>query len=192
MKNKKITGCLIGGGALLAAGIILLAGLLLVGVNEYKNLPRQVTGFDFGRYELDGYAYSGEQRAVVEEWGQPQSFYILFYQRENAEGRVETVRYEEWAFPARGKQVVFENGLELSRAEIPKAAVYSTRYSPEQFFAFMNREQLAALTGLEDWFILPVEKELMQDADLYYAGGLTFGLQHGEVIYVEAVHYEEQ
>ena len=177
---------------MLVAGLVLLVGLLVLGVNEYKNLPRMVTGFDFGKYVLDGYAYSDQQQVLMDEWGPPQSFYILFYQREDIQGNVVTIRYEEWAFPARGKQVAYENGTELSRTEIPKAVVYSTRFSPEQFFAFMNREQLADLTGLEDWFILPVEKELMQDADLYYAGGLTFGLQHGELIYVEAVHYEEQ
>lgn len=177
---------------MLLGALVMLVGLLVLGVNEYKNLPRMVTGFDFGKYVLDGYAYSSQQQALVDEWGPPQSFYILFYQREDVQGKVVTIRYEEWAFPARGKKVAYENGAELGRTEIPKAVVYSTRYSPEQFFAFMNREQLASLTGLEDWFILPVEEELVQDADLYYAGGLTFGLQDEDLVYIEAVAYEEE
>jgi len=191
MSKRKI-GCWVGAVMLLVVGMCLVVGMLWIGIIEFKNAPRMVTGFDFGSYVLDGYDYSIQQQKVVDEWGQPQSFYILFYQREDVQGGVETVRYEEWTYPARGKQVIFENGAELRQEEVTKEAVFSTRYSPEQFFAFMNREQLASLTGLEDWFILPVEDELVQDADLYYAGGLTFGLQDGELVYVEAVYYEEE
>lgn len=191
MSKRKI-GCWVGAVMLLVVGVCLVVGMLWIGIIEFKNTPRMVTGFDFGSYVLDGYEYSIQQQKVVDEWGQPQSFYILFYQREDIQGGVETVRYEEWTYPARGKQVIFENGVELRQDEVTKEAVFSTRYTPEQFFAFMNREQLASLTGLEDWFILPVEDELVQDADLYYAGGLTFGLQDGELVYVEAVYYEEE
>ncbi len=171
---------------------ICLTGLLLLGINEFENLPRMVTGFDFGSSVPDGYAYSVQQQDLVDEWGLPQSFYILFYQREGLQGSVETIRYEEWAYPAQGSQVVFENGVELSRAEIPKTEILPTHYSPDQFFAFMDRKQLASLAGLEEWFILPVEKELVPDADLYYASGLTFGLQAGDLVYVEAIGFEEQ
>jgi len=188
-KTRKI-GCIVWS-LVLVSGVCLMAGMLVQGVSEFKNLPRQVSGFSFGVSAPDRYVYSSQQQAVVSEWGPPQSFYILFYQREGLQGQIETVRYEEWSFPARGKRVVFENGDELSRGEIPKAAIFSTQYSPEQFLVFMNREQLAALTGLADWLILPVEKELVQDADLYYAEGLTFGLQHGELVYIEAMGFEE-
>ena len=191
MSKRKI-GCWVGAVMLLVVGMCLVVGMLWIGIIEFKNTPRMVTGFDFGSYVLDGYDYSIQQQKVVDEWGQPQSFYILFYQREDVQGGVETVRYEEWTYPARGKQVIFENGAELRQEEVTKEAAFSTRDSPEQFFAFMNREQIASLTGLEDCFILPVADEVVQDADLYYAGGLTFGLQDGELVYVEAVYYEEE
>ncbi|MEJ2759348.1 MAG: hypothetical protein P8046_12780, partial [Anaerolineales bacterium] len=84
------------------------------------------------------------------------------------------------------------NGVHLSDAPIDLTPVTGTSYSPDAFTAFIDREQVATAVDLEEWFILPVEKELMQDADLYYATGLMFGLQNGELIYVETVPFEDE
>lgn len=192
MQKKRGWSCVLGIVLLGTLGICLIIGFFVVGINEYKTLPRLVSGFDFGTYNLDGHTYSAEQQSTASAWGEPQSFYILFYQREDGAGKVETVRYEEWTYSQQGVQIVYENGEEISRTEISPAVMVNTQYSPQQFLAFMNREQLAALTGLDEWFILPVEKELMQDAELYYTSGLMFGLQNGELIYVEAVPFEDQ
>jgi len=192
LKNQRKTGCLVAAVVIVVVGICIIASMLGVGVSSFKNQPRAVTGFDFGRYVLDGYAYSSEQQALVDTWGEPHSFTILFYQREDPQGRIETIRHEEWSYPLQSTSVTFENGEEIFRDSTPGAAeIYPTRYNPGQFLAFMSREQLAALTGLADWFILPVEEELVADAELYYAGGLTFGLQDGDLVYVEAVYYED-
>lgn len=192
MQKKRGRSCILGIVLLGIIGICLIVSFVFIGINEYKITPRLVSGFDFGTYNLDGYTYSNQQQAVVESWGPPPGFYILFYQREDASGKAETVRYEEWTYPQQGAQVIYENGVEISRGETDPAAMIEALYSPEQFFAFMNREQLAALTGLDEWFILPVEKELMQNAEIYYASGLMFGLQNGELIYVEAVPFEDE
>jgi len=192
MKTKKWAGTCLGGAVvfLLISGCILI-GLGLVGVKEFKDIPRLVSGFSFDQAAPQPVEYSPAQADLIQEYGYPEGFYILFFQREGIDGNVEEVRYEQWNYYSLGVMVVFDNGEQLERGEIPLETVSSTPYQPELFSAFISREQVAASAGLDEWFILPVEKELVPDADLYYAEGLTFGLQDGELVYIETMVVEE-
>ncbi len=192
MKTKKRAGYCLGGAAVFLLIIFCaLIGLGLVGVKEFKDIPRLVSGFSFEQSVPKAAAYSSSQTSTIQEYGSPEGFYILFFQREGVQGDVEEIRYEQWYYYSRKVSVVFENGEQLEWSEIPIETVSPTPYQPKSFSAFITREQVAASAGLDDWLILPVEKELVPDADLYYAEGLTFGMQNGKLVYIETMVVKE-
>jgi len=192
MKTKKRAGYCLGGAFvfLLIVGCILI-GLGFIGVKEFKDIPRLVSGFSFDQTAPQAVEYSSAQNDLIQEYGYPEGFFILFFQREGIDGNVEEVRYEQWDYYSWGVTVIFENGEQLERSKIPLELILPTPYKPESFSAFITREQVAASAGLDEWLILPVEKELVPDADLYYAEGLTFGLQDGALVYIETMVVEE-
>jgi hypothetical protein len=63
-------------------------------------------------------------------------------------------------------------------------------YRPEQFVAYMSLEELIAAAGLETYLVVPLEKELVEGGEVYYADELTFGLKNDELLYVEALALE--
>ncbi|MBN2045345.1 MAG: hypothetical protein JW757_10025 [Anaerolineales bacterium] len=191
MKKKRTKGCLVSIIALGVLAICLIAGLIWVGIQEYQDMPRLVSGIDFGSYSPDAYTYSQEQQTVIAEHGNPQSFTILFYHQQDPDGKKVYVRYEVWDYPTLGKSLIFENGYPVAENSIEPYAAIPTNYQPASFTAFMRREALATAADIDEWFILPVEEELLYDADLYYADGLTFGLQADELVYIEALGFED-
>lgn len=192
MKTKKRAGYCLGGAAVfLLILFCAILGLGLVGVKEFKDIPRLVSGFSFDQVAPQQVEYSPAQDDLIQEYGYPEGFYILFFQREGIDGNVEEVRYEEWIYYSQKVSVVFENGEQLVLSEIPLETVLHTPYQPGSFSAFITREQVAASARLDEWLILPVEKELVPDADLYYAEGLTFGLQNGHLVYIETMVVKE-
>ncbi len=192
MKTKKRAGGCLGLAAVfLLISCCALIGLGLLGVKEFKDIPRLVSDFKFDEPAPREVEYSSAQDSIIQEYGYPEGFYILFFQREGIDGNVEEVRYEQWDYYSWGVTVIFENGEQLERSNIPLELISPTPYQPGSFSAFVTREQVAASAGLDEWFILPVEKELVPDADLYYAEGLTFGLQDGELVYIETMVVEE-
>ncbi len=192
MKPKKRVGYCLGGAAVFLLIIFCtLIGLGLVGVKEFKDIPRLVSDFNFDELAPRAVEYSPDQVDIFQEFGNPEGFYLLFFQREGVHGDVEEIRYEEWNYYGRGVSIVFENGELLERFDVTVETVSSTSYEPGSFSAFITREQVAASAGLDEWLILPVEKELVPDADLYYAEGLTFGMQNGKLVYIETMVVKE-
>ena len=192
MKTKKRAGYCLGGAAVfLLILCCILIGLGLLGVKEFKDIPRLVSGFSFDQTAPPPVDYSSAQADLNQEYGYPEGFYILFFQREGIDGDVEEVRYEHWFYYSQEVSVIFENGEQLERSIIPLELISPTPYQPGSFSAFVTREQVAASAGLDEWLILPVEEELVPDADLYYAEGLTFGLQNGRLVYIETMVVKE-
>ena len=192
MKTKKWTGCCLGGAAVfLLISCFILIAFGLVGIKEFKDIPRLVSDFSFDQPAPREVKYSDAQDSIIQEYGNPEGFYILFFQRDGIQGDVEEVRYEQWDYYSQGLSVIFENGEQLDQSEIPIEVVSPTPYQPESFRAFITREQVAASAELDEWLILPVEDELVPDADLYYAEGLIFGLQDGALVYIETMVVKE-
>ena len=187
MKKKRGWSCLLISGIVLVAlaCIVLLGGWL--GMEEFKNTPRLISDFYFNYAHPSPYTYSSMQQDYVNSYGEPESFYILFYQREGVTGTIETVRYEEWSYYGEGFSVIFENGEYTQADEIPVEQVLPSPYQPSMFTAFLSRELISKAADLDEWLIVPVEAELMMNADLYYAQNLTFGLQNDELVYIEAL-----
>lgn len=161
-------------------------------VHEYFNNPRLVSGFSFARQPDTGYQLSDSQQNYIDENGNPASFSILFYQHRDTNGALQDNRYETWHYLDSGIQVTFLNGM-LSEADSSplEGGEKALTYKPEMFTAYMSPAQVAQSADIDEWLIIPVEDALVQNAEVYFADGLTFGFQNGELIFVEAFTAEE-
>lgn len=138
---------------------------------------------------LEPYSLTDIQEQTLRQRGQPDGFTILFYEDNDVDGNMTVMRQETWSYYSQNIDVIFLNGelvLEDSM-EYENAAVAPLSYHPEQFTAFMSLEEVIAAAGLDEYLVVPVEDEIVDDAEVYYAAELTFGLQDGELIYVEAL-----
>lgn len=171
------------------ATIAILSG---AGVFEYINTPRLVSGFSFATQPDAGYQLSEIQQGYIDENGYPASFSILFYQQEDINGGIQDIRYETWYYLDNDIQVTFFNGMVSQTEASPlEGGTTAWEYRPEMFDAYMSRAQVAQSAHIQEWLIVPVEKALVQDAEVYYADGLTFGFQNDELVFVEVFTGEQ-
>lgn len=167
--------------------ILLIGGVLLSSACLLQNLTR---GFGTNVAQAEPYQLSGEQSALVREIGYPESFILLFYEEEALDGSLEIVRLETWTYYTEGESYTFVNGdLDRSDSVNPGelGSLAPLPYVPEQFSANMSRDDVLAAAGVEDFIEVPLEKEYLEDGDLYYADALAFGLVDGELRYLEAL-----
>ena len=137
----------------------------------------------------DSYALSENQTSIVARLGYPDSFAIFFFDEELEEG-FETFRVESWSYHEAGREYVFVNGETISEniTETEEFDFLPTPYKPEQFVEHMGFEELAAATQQEEFLVVPIEKELVEGGEVYYAEELSFGMKNGELLYVEVLH----
>lgn len=182
-------GC--GVGALIIS--IVTAVLLIGGWREYKQMPKIVEG---ARPEAAGrgrYTMTPDQMGVFEDMGSPQAFALLFYEEELFDGSYGDVRFETWDYYDAGVSYTFING-ELA-GEDPLdveivGEIYPIPYQPDQFSAYMSLDEVLASAGLDRYLVVPLEKELVDGGEVYYAQELTFGLKNDELLYIEALALE--
>lgn len=189
-RRRAIIGA--GCGAAVVAAMALVGGLLWVGYQDYRTSPKivediQITATPAGRLPL-----SGEQQQVRSERGAPQAFMILFYDEELEDGSTGAVRLETWTYYTDSLEYTFINGELVGEdaIEVDIGDLAGIPYTPEQFQAYMDLEGVLASAGLEAYLVVPLERELVQDGEVYYADRLTFGLKKGELRYVEALALE--
>jgi hypothetical protein len=166
-------------------GFVGMVFLGQIGYDEFLKSPRLVSVFAHQR-QTTTYQLSPDQQGYVDENGYPHSFSILFYQEQGVGGSVEEIRHETWYYFKPDIKVTFVNG-QFSAVEASELQGGSLRwyYRPEMFTAYMTPEQVAEATNLREWLIVPVEQNLVNNAEVYYADGLTFGMKHGKLIYIE-------
>jgi len=163
-------------------GVIVLGK---VGYEEFLRSPRLTSVFAH-QEQTTTYQLSPDQQGYVDENGYPASFSILFYQEQDADGQVEEVRYETWYYFNPNLKVTFVNGrFSAAEASELQGGGSGWNYCPEIFTAYMTSEQVAEAADFREWLIVPVEENLVANADVYYADGLTFGLKNGKLIYIE-------
>ncbi len=172
---------------------VLLAGGILIGTGC---VPTQ--GSIFGGNNTDQaepYQLSGEQSALISENGYPEAFILLFYEEEAADGSLQTVRQETWEYYSLNESYTFLNG-EVESIEDLKIDELGTLallpYTPEQFSAHMGRDEVLAAAGVDDFIEVPLDKEYLEDGNLYYTESLAFGLVDGELRYLEALALIEE
>lgn len=135
---------------------------------------------------------SNDQQRVRAERGDPEAFLILFYEETLEDGTIGDVRTETWSYYTGGIEYTFINGVLEAQAAIEAGIGELTpaAYQPEQFQATMSLEEVLAVAGLDSFLLVPLEKELVDGGEVYYADRLAFGLQDGELRYLEALALE--
>jgi len=179
-------GC--GTGVLLV--LIAVTVLLLGGLAEYRSSPKIVEGIEPQAGARQVYALSAAQQAVVAEMGAPQAFSLLFYEEELEDGSLGDVRYETWSYYTAGVEYTFINGDQVSREPIElglSGEIVPIPYRPEQFTAYMSLDEVIDTAGLTTYLVVPLEKELVDGGQVYYADELTFGLKNDELLYLESL-----
>lgn len=188
-RRPLLLGC--GVGALFAG--ILAATFLIGGWQAYQQEPKIVEGIEPEAIDLASYSFSAEQLSVIDHLGHPQAFSILFYEEEQVDGSSVDIRFETWSYYSANLEYTFINGEQVAEEPLEielLAGLVPIPYRPEQFAAYMSLDEVVASAGLETYLVVPLEKELVKDGEVYYADQLTFGLKNDELLYVEALALE--
>ena len=195
-KSSKVKGPLLWAGlgcaGLLLIGFIVSAIVLIGGYQEYQSMPKMVEGVVPESLATSQQALSTEQLSVRAELGSPEAFSILFYEEELLDGSYGDVRFETWSYYTDGVEYTFINGEMVGEdpIEIDVGELIQIPYAPEQFVAYMNLDEVVASARLDTFLVVPLEKELVDGGEVYYADELTFGLKDDELLYVEALALE--
>ena len=118
----------------------------------------------------------------------------MLYEEEAAFGSLQTVRQETWDYYTQGESYTFIEGelVSLDELDHQEFDLVGLPYTPEQFSARMSRDDVLAAAGVDTFIEVPLEKEYLENGDLYYADSLSFGLVEGELRYLEALALIEE
>jgi hypothetical protein len=172
---------------------VLVAVFLIAGWQAYQQEPMIVEGVEPEDLALSQYSLSSDQQDVIDQLGYPEAFAILFYEEEQVDGSLLDVRFETWSYYTSGVEYTFINGFQeaedLLEIELLSDLI-PIPYQPEQFMAYMSLDEVIASASPDTYLVIPLEKELVEDGEVYYANELTFGLKNDELLYVEALALE--
>jgi len=173
---------------LLIVILALLAYMAWSGLEWYRLQPKRVTLDTPPTASWREYELSGDQHQWIDRVGYPDSFQMMFFQ-EDVNGSLQTFRLESWDYFNDSVRLAFLNGSLISeeRVEFDVGTVVENPYRPEGFTAFMSLDQVLVATGIEDYIVAPTERELVDNAETYFADRLVFGLVDGELVYVETI-----
>lgn len=155
-------------------------------------MPKIVEGVGPDNLAISKEALSTEQLSVRADLGSPEAFSILFYEEELMDGSYGDVRFETWSYYNDGVEYTFINGEMVGEdpIEVDVGELIPIPYTPEQFVAYMNLDEVISSARLDTFLVVPLEKELVDGGEVYYADELTFGLKDNELLYVEALALE--
>lgn len=194
MKRRGWLAC---GGLLVAGGIFLvLVGLLLTGFiyyYEYQTSARRIDHPKISTTIPETYNLSPSQTKLVKDSGYPDSFLLMFYEEQQDDGLTGGTRYEVWEYYRLDTQYIFINGESEGEQPLEAGDVepLPTAYKPEQFQAYMSLDEVVTAAQLQSYLAAPLEKSLLTGGEIYYAGGLAFGLKDGQLLYIETFIGEE-
>ncbi|HKJ26852.1 MAG TPA: hypothetical protein VJ965_04360, partial [Anaerolineales bacterium] len=125
------------------------------------------------------FSYSTAQQAVVQQYGSPTRFIILFG---------ETARQETWFYDTAGYTVVFRDGEKVSeKAEAAeyREGMYATVHSPNLFYRGMTVDEIVLTTGKTKFMLTSLPD--LDEMRLLDMEGLTVGLVDERISYVETI-----
>ena len=193
--KKKKTGCLI----TIVLLLIVICGVsaLGFGVYSYREFDHSAKIIENTHtHPISGkpYTLSDDQQELVNRLDYPDSFTITFYYEEFAPGNKTWVREETWRYHDESTAYTFYNGELQSEfmLEPIEPGWLPAMYTPDQFVAFANLQNVLDNAQIHDYFELPLEDALVKNGRLYFAPGVTFGLADGELNYVETITMAEQ
>jgi hypothetical protein len=171
-----------------------LAALGWIGYDVQRFTPRILEGIEVSVAAPPEYGLTADQQETLTALGPPQSFSILFYQDAMEDGSVYDVRMETWTYYDAQTQITFVDGSRVAHDPliVEVGIVQPVPYRPEQFTGGMTLAQVLAAASLDTYLMVPLEKELLPQGEVYYADQLTFGLKDGELRYIESLPQAEE
>ncbi len=129
---------------------------------------------------------------VRARYGPPEAFAILYFDEPGPDGTSATTSTEQWSYFGEGVEFTFA-GDEVVAAEaievVGGADTEPVPYDPDDFHAYMSLDEVVAAAGLEEYIGGPVA-ELVEGGELFFGDRLSWGLQDGELRYIEALALE--
>lgn len=177
---------------ILLSGCLLAASLLLpLVVEEYHQLPRELSDLISHQPSPPGFDLGAAQRAQIQASGYPEAFTLYFYTPQTGSG-LQTMRHEIWHYYRLGKSFTYVNGELVEEFALDPLGLAPTppAYRPEMFSAGTNLEQVISAAGLSEMISLPLEHDLLPDSAVFYARRLLFGLQGDQLRYIEVLPFE--
>lgn len=195
LQSAKSTGRLaLGLGCSGLALLLLLAAVFLsAGWDEYQHSPMLVENVPATAGISQTLEASVDQQAVLADYGNPEAFSLMFYEQPGGSGPM-SVRAETWTYYQQDLEFVFINGalVEEIESDFVDANLVPLNYVPGQFIAYMTLDEVLAAAGVDSYLAVPLDSRYLPAGAVYYADGLTFGLQDGELRYLEAMAVEEE
>lgn len=182
--------------AIAGFGLLLLAAaaatFLLAGWDEYKSSPMLVEQVPAAASVLAPMAPSTDQALILTKYGNPQAFSLLFYDQADGDQGQQTIRSETWTYYDHDVEYLFINGQLTDEIEIESETQNLTPLgvTPGQFQAYMSLDQVLSAAHAERYLVVPLEDGYLPNSSVYYCQGLSFGLQNGELRYLEALAVE--
>jgi hypothetical protein len=139
------------------------------------------------------YVLSGEQQALIDQFGYPDAFTIQFYVDSLTDQSQQEVRLEIWTYYLAGQEITLLNGQVIDRFEIdiPYGALAPVPYRPEQFTGNMDADTALLASGLQEYIKAPLETESVPGGILLFGEQIVLGLKDDNLLYVEGFALEE-
>jgi len=171
-----------------AAALLIGAGALaLAARSAMATSSRLVTGAAPAAPTWAPHPLGSDHAVTIREHGIPQAFTLLFYEEDGT-----PVRAETWSYYDQGLEIDFVDGeLQGERASgIAAGDVIPVPYRPDQFSAFMTLAEVLASAQIDHYLVMPLENELLEGGEIYYADEIMFGLKDGRLRYVQVLALE--
>lgn len=179
-----------GCGLLITAIVLLLVIYLVIGWQSYQNAPRVVSDIDSEYFVIEEYDLSQDQMDAYIDYGYPEAFRILFYDETLPDGSTVSVRLESWTYYTQGVELTFLNGEKSGEESLNISQLDTLKlppYYPEQFTAYLSLAEVITAAGLDQYAVIPLEKEYLEGSEVYYGPQLSFGMKDGELRMVEVM-----
>jgi len=169
---------------------VILITMTIIGINIIKDeaLPMLVS---HPRYEADDYlpyTLSEDQELIISQFGQPNSFLIMF----TGESYID--RQETWYFVAELVEVNFINGILINQIinnNLSNINPEQSDYSSVNYIFGLSPGTALNISNIKELLIMPVEEELVKNSQLYYGEDIIFGFVDNELCYVETLLLSE-
>ena len=128
------------------------------------------------------------------DYGFPEAFRILFYNEMLPDGSIGPVRLESWTYYSQGVELSFLNGEKTGVETINNPQLGDLilpTYYPEQFTAYMSLAEVMTAASLDQYAVIPLEKDFLEGSEVYYGPQLSFGMMDGELRMVEVMGITE-
>jgi len=184
----------IGCGVLIIFILILLVIYLAIGWQSFQEAPGVISNAGSDILLVEEYDLNQDQMDAYIKFGYPEAFRILFYDEMLPDGSIEPVRLEIWTYYSQGVELTFINGTSTGEDLInnPQLGdVILSPYFPEQFKAYMSLDEVITAAGLDEYAVVPLEKEYLDGSEVYFGSHLSFGMKDGELRMVEVMGIAE-